>query len=418
MHLFASKLATLIKRKISLPSFIDSHRKNDKFFSRNRKLSFETLISTILKLSTKSLQIECELLEKDVNIMPPSKQAFSKARYKFSHTGFIELLQDSIEVALGSHPNFGLWKNYRFLAVDGSSLRLPKSQETINLYGKYKCCPSSAKQSPILSRVSLVVDICTSIIMDAALENWGVGEITTAKDLLPKVVKNLHDYNQKKLCFIYDRGYSSKSLMSQHIDLSVDFIFRIPKNFCSNVWKRVNSGEIDFIDVVDNKNVRVVVIPLLSGEKEVLLTSLSNVDFTIKDLSILYNMRWNIEECYKRLKVTTEMENFSGKNIEAILQDFWSHLLMCNFLQLMILDKDGPLFPDKLPKYKLNFSVILGVMRHKIQDFLMERCEIQELNKLFDRVIKRGKVKVRPGRKYDRNKVGIPKRHHVYRRVC
>lgn len=50
----------------------------------------------ILRLVKKSLAIECELIDPSGDSIVPSKQAFSKARYKISHIGFQELLEDSL----------------------------------------------------------------------------------------------------------------------------------------------------------------------------------------------------------------------------------------------------------------------------------------------------------------------------------
>lgn len=418
MELVSKIFNNLVKQKLYCLEFINKHKKNKNNFTRKRKLPFGLILSTILKLSKKSLHIECELLEKDSEIMPPSKQAFSSARYKFSHTGFIELLNDSLETLYKNKSELGLWRGYRFLGMDGSSLRLPESKSTIEKFGKFKCNAENTSNNPILGRVSLVTDLCTSMVVDAALENWKRGEQSIAYEQLPKVVDKLIGFGQEKLCFIYDRGYISKKFLTQHINLSVDFIFRVQKKCYAHIWDYVNKGRTDFMSDIDGHEVRVVVVPLKTGEKEVLITSLKSEEFSIVDLGNLYNMRWNIEECFKKLKVTSELENFSGIHVEAVLQDFWAHMVMCNTLTLMILDKEEPLVPSKLPKYKLNFSVILGATRHRLRDFLVNEGPIEIVYNIFNRVAKRAKVPVKPGRSFDRSKVGKPRRHQVFRRVC
>ena len=65
-------------------------------FTRKRKLPFSLVYSMIFQLVKKSLAIECELLEPTGDMQPPSKQAFSEARYKISHVGFQEFLEDSL----------------------------------------------------------------------------------------------------------------------------------------------------------------------------------------------------------------------------------------------------------------------------------------------------------------------------------
>ncbi len=187
----------------------------------------------------------------------------------------------------------------------------------------------------------MFVDLCTSLICSARLAAWNVGEQTLAEEQLPEVVTQMRSLNQDRLLFIYDRGYPSLKFIQQHYELKVDFIFRLQKRNYSKLWERISSGELDFDFVLENKTksqkVRVIVLTLANGETEVLITSLfDRVKFTLEDISKAYVLRWHIEECYKRLKIGAELENFSGVNLEAVLQEFWANLVMCNILSLHI----------------------------------------------------------------------------------
>lgn len=164
---------------------------------------------------------------------------------------------------------------------------------------------------------------------------------------------------------------------------------------------------------------RVIVLTLANGETEVLITSLFDREkFTLEDISNAYVLRWHIEECYKRLKIGAELENFSGINLEAILQEFWANLVICNILSLHMCYAQGPWNPDQIAEYRLNFSILFGVMRQKLYQVLIGDCSPKSLQALFDRASIRAKVKIRSGRLYSRDKVDKPKRHHVFRRVC
>lgn len=112
--------------------------------------------------------------------IPPSKQAFSKARYKICHTGFKELLELSIQTAYQDEPEYGTWRGYRLIAADGSSIRLPNSEEIVSEFGRFKPNGTTGTMSPI-ARVSLFVDLCTSLICSARLAAWNVGEQTLAE---------------------------------------------------------------------------------------------------------------------------------------------------------------------------------------------------------------------------------------------
>ncbi len=130
------------------------------------------------------------------------------------------------------------------------------------------------------------------------------------------------------------------------------------------------------------QKVRVIVLTLANGETEVLITSLfDRVKFTLEDISKAYVLRWHIEECYKRLKIGAELENFSGVNLEAVLQEFWANLVMCNILSLHMCDAQGPWNPDQITEYRLNFSVLFGVMRQKLYQVLIAPKNFQALFK-------------------------------------
>lgn len=61
-----------------------------------------------------------------------------------------------------------------------------------------------------------------------------------------------------------------------------------------------------------------------------------------------------------------ELENFSDVKPEAIRQEFLAHLVMCNLLALHMHGKEGAWNPDDIPKYRLNLSVLFGVMKEQL----------------------------------------------------
>lgn len=385
-------LVSKFKNKVYDKAFQSTHRVNGNCFTRDRKLPFPVVFSMILKLVKKSLGIECELMEASEFKIPPSKQAFSKARYKIRHTGFIELLQDSLKGTYTNDPLYGAWRGYRVIAADGSSLRLPDPKEMVKEFGRFKPNGTHGIMPP-LGRISLFVDLCTFMICSARLAPWNVGEQALAEEQLIEVTSMMRSLKQDKLLFIYDRGYPSVKFIQQHQHLGVDFIFRMQEKAYINLWKRINQGENDFDFVIESnigktEAVRIIALTLKNGTKEVLATSL------------------------------LERENFSGKSLEAVLQEFWAHLVMCNVLSLHMCDAQGPWNPDQMGKYRLNFSVLFGVMRERLHQVIIGNCCPDSFQALFDRAAKRAKIKIRPGRLYSRDKVGKPKRHHVFRRVC
>ena len=164
---------------------------------------------------------------------------------------------------------------------------------------------------------------------------------------------------------------------------------------------------------------RLVKVPLPSGELELLLTTLIGKDYTIEDLSQVYHGRWSsMEEGYKKQKITMQLENFAGKTVAAIEQEYWATLVVANLLEMGCIAIEGCWIPGQLPIKHANRSVLFGSMRNATLKAMFGFMPLEDYNKKFKEMAKRFMLKVRPNRTYSREGVGKPKRHHVYRRVC
>jgi hypothetical protein len=66
----------------------------------------------------------------------------------------------------------------------------------------------------------------------------------------------------------------------------------------------------------------------LDSEVEVLITNLlDNERYPARGFKALYHLRWGVEENYKRLKMWVELENFTGKSVLSVKQDFYARVL-------------------------------------------------------------------------------------------
>ncbi len=70
--------------------------------------------------------------------------------------------------------------------------------------------------------------------------------------------------------------------------------------------------------------VRVLKIRLSSGETETLLANLNQKQLPIRNAGELYFKRWGIETAYDTLKSKLQPENFSGKTVGSVYQDFYA----------------------------------------------------------------------------------------------
>jgi len=413
------QLSTKIQYFINNREFIDSHKKISGAFTRSRKLTFATVVSTILHLAKRSLQIECDLLGERQMSDPASKQAFSMARYKISYVTF-KALNDEVLNGTYIDNSEGLFHGYRVFGTDGSTIRLPESKENEEYFSRHNSGGLNKGKDPIIARISEVIDLTSGMIVNADIGPLVEGERVLAEKQIKSVVKLFHSFNQEKLLFIYDRGYLSKEWIKMHISLKADFIFRVPRKFNKKIDSLISSGECDCLIKLGGEipTLRLTIKKLPSGENCILLTSLINEsEMSIEDLMSLYWLRWSgCEEGYKRQKVALELENFSGKGVEAVLQEFWATVLIVNLFQLHCFENEGAWDLENPPEKRINRSVVFGSMREMVFKMIMGELSAIVFSEKFSKIANRSKVKVRPGRQYPRN--NLKKEKHVFRRVC
>lgn len=368
-------------------SFQKAHRKGSSF-TRTRKLPFPVVVGMVLRMVKSSTQIACNWLGDLMETEPVSKQAFSQARNRLSHTAFKAMHADGIRVNYSMAPKGGLWKEYRLIACDGSTLQLPESDELAKEYGRWGTREDVA-ESPPMARISEYTDMTTKLVLNGRIVPCKISEESLAQEQLPEVVSTMREYGQKKMLFVYDRGYPSEEFIQQHLNLGVDFLFRLPRNFNQEVKKIYESQETEsFVFSEGNPILRISQFNLSSGERELLLTSLVDYHkFSQEELSRVYHGRWSsMEEGYKLQKVTMQMENFSEKTVEAIRQEYWATLTVGNLIEMGCIEIEGHWIPGKLPKKQINRSVVFGSTRDKTMKILLRGSLRKEMMLIFARL--------------------------------
>jgi hypothetical protein len=144
-----------------------------------------------------------------------------------------------------------------------------------------------------------------------------------------------------------DRGYPAFWLFTLILSKQADFCARV-----SSHWKEikafVQSGQKEAVIslplsfpslrqcndpglTVSSIQVRAIRIDLGKGLPEVLLTSLFDKGlYPVDVFKELYHLRWTIEESYKTAKCRVELENYSGKTVKSVYQDFFAKVFTLN----------------------------------------------------------------------------------------
>ena len=147
----------------------------------------------------------------------------------------------------------------------------------------------------------------------------------------------------------------------------------------------------------------------LDGEVEVLITNLMDEQaIPACKFKELYHLRWGSEENYKRLKQWVEIENFSGKSVLSVKQDFYAKVLTTNLTAMVAnaaqkqVDKSTA---HRKYDYQVNFAQALSKMKNTLVEFLL--ISTQELKNGLKALIDCMACTIEPirkGRSYSRPK--------------
>lgn len=395
----------------------------EKAFTRKRSLSFVNLTVFITNFVKKSLQLELYCFANFIKVPSITKQAFSKARQKLSPEVF-KLLNDKLISSFYTDNEVRIFKGLRVLAIDSSTLKLPKDSKIREEFGPYE-----DRVSVPLARISLMYDVLNNITLHSVMNHYQSNDHDMAfehiNQLKPASKQTFEDL------ITCDRGYPSLGLLFLLNDKKKHFLIRISSTFLRQIKERLKlniEDEILTIKAFDKTRaafnhrlnhylpnlpkdttmqVRFLSFDLPNGQKEYLLTSLLNPEEFSKDVIFkLYGLRWNIEENYKFYKNIAEIQNFSGKSKIAVEQEFFGTVFACNMAALLMLEAEDELAAESKKElkyeYKINRKMLVGTIKNNIIDILMGNQNLNEYCEKLKAQIKRNLIPIRPGRSYER----------------
>ena len=114
------------------------------------------------------------LFSKYLNIKPFTKSAFVQYRKKIKPELF-KHLSDTIvnEFYSDNEQGVELWNSFRLLAVDGSRLTLPSTDELKKIYGQTR---NQSQTGVTQARVSVLYDVINNYVIDGILSPLKIGE--------------------------------------------------------------------------------------------------------------------------------------------------------------------------------------------------------------------------------------------------
>ena len=416
---FHAKLFKKLSKLLTNNKFVKAYCFDEKHFTRNRKLTFQTVTILILQLLKSSVKTELKsfytiIFKVDEVVNWVSDAAFCKARQKIKHQLFIDLYKLIVRFFY-AQVGGERWFHFRLLATDGSELNLPSSHELLEKYGCHHTNSIGTKIPQ--ARISFLCDVLNFMTIDAQIESFRVSEQYMFESHL--------NYIGRGDLLTADANYGHFRILKAIKKEKADFCIRMSqtpsfvKKFLASgkkdvVWewtpspKTVANCKKHKVDFTPLK-VRLVRIDLSENETEVLALSLLDKDkYDYDCIKGLYDKRWAVEEEIKKFMQRLMIEFFSSVKENGALQDFYANIFMLNLVSFLAEPVREPIYNSSGHckfRHQINWTSALGDIRKRlVLLFLRSVNKIDSIIKSFWESFKINTEPIKPGRKFPRDK--------------
>jgi hypothetical protein len=442
IHDIPDYLTTLIealRAKLRDQDFLARHRVRPQDFTRQRQLTFPLLMLFLLQQTIKSIQRHLhefldELAQGEI-FEPLTSGAVTHARAKLKESAFTELNRECVLATVyGPEHPIQRWRGHRLIGVDSSLVRLPESQELGQTFGWKEASNqhgSTGTRYPE-ARLSVVYDLLNRIGLDARLEPSTMGEVALARQQLEHLQPGDAEVNDRGftgylyLASVAQRGRHFIARCSTGSFLAAQEMFRLNKaNQSKEVWLFAppdQKAECQRLGLPLKMRVRFVSLRLPNGELEVLATSLRDqAMYPTEEFLTVYHWRWGHETFYLMLKGRLELENFSGRTVEAIRQDTQAAVLLANLESVLSEPTQAALREECTPHTQarqVNRSNSYHALKDQVLDLLYRDIPVPIVISKLIKLFKGSPVAVRPDRKVPRRlRPSFHRSYHFQRRV-
>lgn len=415
------KIISSIKDYIFSPDCLTAHRSPNHFI-RKRKLSLQHVVMYLLYSSKASMFQNLSGIIDDLGagaFPDVCKQAVSKARQGILPSLFQELYNLSVDIFYKNIKKRKTWHGYHVFAIDGSKLQLPNSKSNFEEFCEMFSTHNQDKKFS-MALASMVYDVLDDYIIHASINPYLASERQAALTHL-KAIEDLDIYHDSVI--IFDRGYYAEWLFRYCTSKDHPCVMRLKDKL-----KIARSSHGDTITVLpgnpkigtEDMMVRVIAVPLESGETEYLATNIFDKSFSAEMFKELYFLRWPCESKYYELKYRISLEEFNGATSNSIRQEFFINMLISNLASLIKNDADETIDSNANPRnkyrYQANRTFIIGRIKKIFPKILAGVYKISVIDKIFSDALKK-KSQLQPDRKVKRVRFERMRRHYNNRKV-
>ena len=356
------KLTSLLEALSTSPQLFLRDPTRD--FTRKRKLSFYDTVSFLLQMEGRSTTNELlDFFKCSANT--PTASALRQQRDKILHEAFEFIFREFTASCSNNRATYG---GYRLLAVDGSDLLTSTGPSDPD---SYYTDVHGQKPYNIL-HLNALYDLKQKVYIDAIVQKSR--QSNEHRALCDMVDRSPID----NAILIADRGFESFNNLAHIQEKRWKFLFRIKDGYGGiasgldlpdsdefdlsvslnlsnkgtnamkllykdrNHYRFVPSNvTFDFLPSKSRKAdpvhiyslyFRIVRVKISDSSCETLIT---NLDFPVDQLKVLYSLRWGIETSFRDMKYTIGLSFFHSKKVELILLEVFARLTMYNFAELI-----------------------------------------------------------------------------------
>ena len=417
-----AKFSAVFRYKKREKSFKQKHKIGKNSFTRERKLSFDKIMTMMIKKSNKSIQNSLNDMQLDLaEEVTITNSAYTQARAKLNYTAFQEYATMAADMFY-EDGEYTRYKDFRLLAIDGSVITLPTSEDISKAFNpmQVRCQVKGFKKEVPQARASVLFDVLNNIAVDASLTNKNNSQDNQILSYDERTLALQHlEYCTKDDLVIMDRGYHSYDLFA-HYDNKTNFLVRLPKSTFSKarfLFDKHSQQKDVILEIKASKhskdalkkqklpikmNIRFIQVILDNGTIEVLATNILDTNrLSTSDFKALYAKRWGIETYYDLIKNRLNLENFTGLTALAVMQDFYATIFLTNYESMLTYDLNEELKEaTEENKYvqKVNKAISFNLIKHKVFDLLYNDEPIDTMLEQMEKLFLTNTIVIRPNR--------------------
>ena len=313
----------------------------------------------------------------------PCKAAITKARKRLGPVIMSQLFHQLVRPMATTETVGAFLNELRVVAIDGTCLDLPDSDENARVFGRPGSRPGTRAAFP-KARLVILVEAGTHLIFDALICPYKMGERVRALRLLRSV--------SKEMLLMWDRGLHSYAMVSATLSKGCDYLGRIPSNVKFQGGTQLEDGSyLSFINPPGKfrkkgfKPIQIRVIeytienlndPTAEIKYRLITSLLDCKKFPAKLLAAEYHQRWEVENTIDEFKVhlLERKTHIRSQRPREVIQEIYGLLLGHWAVRSLICQTAQS---AEISPLSISFTGTLRVIRRAVPKF--QRLEAQEI---------------------------------------